>query len=191
MKKLILRVLLILGVLIPVVLVFRSFWGSSHLVFGDAPYFSFEGLRDLFNEPSAWTERGNALGGSNLVLWLSPLMFIYGALGKLFSNDIIIRILFYFPALLLALAGPYFLSRKLNLNKVAGYFASLFYVFNTYFLLLVDGGQVGIAVAYGLAPWVIYFYLRNNFAVKVLSSAILISVDPRIFAIVYLLYLLW
>ena len=128
MKKFALNLFLVLGILIPIALIFRSFWWNSHLVFGDAPYFDVRVIKDLFNEPLAWTERGNALGGPNLVLWLSPLMFIYGLLGKLFifNNDIIIRLLFYFPALLLALTGPYFLSRKLGLNKIGAYFVSLF-----------------------------------------------------------------
>lgn len=193
MKKFALDLFLVLGILIPITLVFRSFWGSSHLVFGDAPYFNSGVLKDLFNEPLAWTERGNALGGPNLVLWLSPLMFIYGLLAKFFSfnNDLLIRILFYFPTLLLALTGPYFLVRKLGLNKIVGFFATVFYVLNTYFLLLVDGGQVGVALAYGMVPWVLYFYFRDNFAVKVIASAILVSIDPRIFVIVYELHILW
>ena len=56
--------------------------------------------------------------------------------------------------------GQVLLARYLKLGKVAQFFSSLIFVFNTYYLILVDGGQVGIALSYGLSP-LIFLFLKN------------------------------
>ncbi len=158
---------------------------SGHLVWGDAPYFYKEGLKELVNLPVAWTSRGNTLGGSNLFLWIYPIMFLYGVLGTYlhFNNDLILRVLFYFPSLFFGILGFFLLTKKLKFSKTVTFFAVLVYLVNTYFLLLVDGGQVGVVLAYGLFPFVLNFLLRDNFLVALAASFVLTVVDFRIGAI--------
>lgn len=194
------KLLFSLGLLVPFVFVFRAFFMPGSLVFGDAPYFYPDGLREWAKEPYSWISFGNNFGGVNVFLWIYPLMFIYGILNLTlgFNNDIVIRILFYFPATILAILGPIFFARFLGFGKKVQFFASLIYVFNTYFLLLLDGGQVGVALAYGIFPFTLLYLRRfmdfknlNNFLVASLISFILIIADPRIALICYATIFIW
>jgi len=200
MKKLLSKLILILGILATVIIGFRFLFSSNQLVWGDAPFFFEDGLKEIFFEPYTWLERGNTLGGINSFLWLSPWMVVYGALGTIFnlSNALIIRIIFYFPSLVLSILGPYFLGKYLKFSKVALFISSLFYVLNTYYLLIVDGGQVGIALAYGLFPLLILFLKKFldkkntlNFFLALLLSFITTSVDPRFYVIGFATVIVW
>ena len=186
--------------LIPALLIFKNLFIGSIFYGGDAPFFYTNALRNLVSDPLVWTERGYAFGGVNLALWLSPIMIIYGALGKFLSlnNDVIIRVLFIIPSILLSFVGPYLLTKYLKLSKTIQFFSILVYVFNTYFLLLLDGGQVGVALAYGVFPITLFFLKkfidsknRNNFLCALIFSTLLSVVDPRIFIVCFLTILIW
>lgn len=194
------NVLFFLGITITVLIVFRAFFSDSPLVWGDAPYFYPEGLKELVSEPSVWTEWGENFGGINKFLWISPLMIIYGELHKFLglNNDWVLRLLFYFPAIVSAVVFPLLFSRYLGLSKIVQFFSSFVYGLNTYFLLLVDGGQVGIALAYGLFPGVILFLKKlldvakpKDFLLALLFFNILVLADPRIAAIAVFSFVTW
>lgn len=189
-----------LVLLITLLLIFRKFFLPGPLVWGDAPYFYPQGLKELVNLPSMWIARGNSFGGVNLFLWIYPLMFLYGVLGTFlhFGNDLIIRILFYFPSLIFGLLGIFLLTRKLKFSKTITFFATLIYLVNTYYLLLIDGGQVGVTLAYGLFPLVLFFLMKlleeitlNNFLIALVLSFLLAIVDFRIVGICFLTLILW
>jgi len=186
--------------LIPAFFVFKNLFLGNLFYGGDAPYFSLDTLSKLFSDPLVWTERGHPFGGINLALWLSPVMLVYGAMGKFLylGNDAIIRIMFFIPSILLSYIGPYFLAKYLKLTKTVQFFAPLIYVFNTYFLLLLDGGQVGVALAYGIFPITLLFLKKfidntskNNFLLALSFSFLLSMVDPRILIICFLTIFLW
>ncbi len=190
----------LLLILVPLVIVFMPFFKPFHLVWGDAPFYWPEGLKELVNKPLIWTEKGISFGGKNLALWLSPLMILYGSLNKFlsFNNDLIIRILFYFPSVIFAFFGMYSLTRYLKLSKIVQFFSILIYLFNTYYLLLIDGGQVGVALAYGMFPLALLFWLKyfdklniSSFYLALFGSTILCFIDPRVTIILYLLLLVW
>lgn len=194
------NILVFLGLAVPTLLAFRAFFTPSPLVWGDAPYFYPEGLKELVAKPYLWTDNGNNFGGINSLLWLSPLMFVYGILHKLFGldNDLIIRILFYFPATLLSLITPIFFARYLGYSRVVQFFTSLVYTLNTYFLLLVDGGQVGVALAYGFFPLTLLFLRKlidtprfKNFLCSLFFLIVLSVIDSRIAAIGILALVVW
>src|SRR5260221_550028 len=116
-------------------------------------------------------------------------MFLYGVLGNFLhlGNDIILRVLFYFPSLIFGFFGVYFLTKTLKLSKTVTFFATLVYLVNTYYLLLVDGGQVGVVLAYGLFPFVLNFLIKYveknsiiNFVIALLMSFVLTIVDFRV-----------
>lgn len=184
MKKVNLVVILLI-----ILLVFHKYFLPGPLVFGDAPYFYREGLKELLTFPTAWITRGNSIGGINLFLWIYPVMFIYGILGAFLhlNNDLILRILFYLPSLISALTGVYFLTKYLKLSTLVQFFAILIFLVNTYYLLIIDGGQVGIVLAYGLFPLVLLFLLKvvdklslKSFLIALLSSFLLTLIDFRI-----------
>jgi hypothetical protein len=191
MQRRLIKILFLLTIVIPVVLVFKKIFLPGPVVWGDAPYFFKESLSELLRFPSAWVYRGNSFGGVNTFLWISPIMFLYGLLGKFLNNDLIIRILFYFPALALSVVSPVIFTKYLKLSSRVQFFASLFYVLNTYFILLVDGGQVGIVLAYSLFPLVLTLLLRNDFLVSLISIFLLSVIDVRVAAICFLTAILW
>lgn len=183
-----------------ILLIFRKFFLPGPLVWGDAPYFYPEGLKELVSLPMIWMSRGNALGGVNLFLWIYPLMVLYGTLGTFLhlNNDIIIRLLFYLPSLIFGFSGMYLLTKYLKFSTTVQFFGTFIYLINTYYLLLVDGGQVGVVLAYGFFPLVLYFLLKvideasiKNFVFALIASFVLTVIDFRIIAICFLTAFLW
>lgn len=187
-------------ILLPVLWVFRQIFFGNLPTWGDAPFFYSEGLKELFYEPLTWITRNISFGGVNSVLWISPIMFLMGVSNKFLflGNDVVIRILFYFPSLIFSATGVYFLTKYLNLSKTVRFFAVLFYLLNTYFILFVDGGQIGVALAYGLFPLIILFGKRmfdktsvSSFFLFLLSSFVLTVADPRILLVSYITLFIW
>lgn len=193
-------VFIFLGFLIPYLLVYKSFFLNGSLAFGDAPFFAPENLKELFNLPFTWNFRNDNFGSSQFyILWLYLPTYLYGILNHYlnFNNDILIRLIFYFPATILAILGSWKFIGKFNQNLYGKFLGSFLYGFNTYFLLLVDGGQVGISLAYGLFPFIVLFTLNylqetniKKFFYALFSLFILLNIDIRIGLISLLLSLL-
>ncbi len=171
--------------------------GSS--VWGDAPHFYKENFRELIFEPQIWTNRGQLLGGINAFVWIWPVLFIYSLIGKFLSipSEQLIICFFYLPSILLSLITPIILARYLKLSKRVQFFASLVYVLNTYFLLLIDGGVVGVALAYGIFPLQLFSLLKfarhpnyQNFALTISVTLLITLFDPRISSIAFLVFII-
>lgn len=167
---------------------------------GDAPFFYSEGLKELITEPLAWVSRGNNFGGQNLIIWLSPLTILYGVLGSLFKlgNDVAVRLVFYLPSIILSIVGGYSFSRYLKFSSVTSFFAALFYVLNTYFIILIDGGQVGVALAYAIFPFTLMALKKlfdspslNSFYMALVALFINGLADPRVTLISVVTVFLW
>lgn len=195
------RVVLIVALFIPVLFAFRSFFGGSSLSFGDAPHFWYEEVKELLSiEPLAWISRGNNFGGVNRFLWFFPLMSMWGVMGSILNLDsgVIIRLIFYFPSLVLSVVTPFLLTYYLGYSRRVQLFSVLVYSLNTYYLLLVDGGVVGVALAYGLFPLVLLFfkkYLKTGSFKQalhlIIALSILTMVDPRIGVICAMAGIFW
>lgn len=189
----------IIGLLIPTVIVFKSIFLPGPLAWGDAPHFYGNELTELVSpEPYAWTLRGENFGGIDPRTYIFPYLFLYGILGGLVGNDLAIRIIFYVPAIVLSLATPILLTRYLKFSRKVSFFASLIYILNTYFILLVDGGQVGVALAYGLFPLTLLFLKKLidqpkyfNFWFALFCSFLLTITDPRVSAVSLLTIFFW
>lgn len=187
-------------ILLPVLFVFRNIFFGDLPTWGDAPFFYPEGLKELFSEPLTWTVRTVSFGGINTVLWIYPIMFLMGALDKFIfmGSDFIIRVVFYSPSFIFSFVGVYFLTKYLNLSKIAQFFVVLFYLLNTYFILLVDGGQIGVSLAYGFFPLIIFFGKKMmdkttifSFSLFLILSFVLTIIDPRVAIVAYLMLFLW
>lgn len=186
-------------IIIPYLLVFKAFFLSGPLVFGDAPYFYPENLKELFQKPLSWDFRNNNFGDSQVqALWLYLPTFLMGVLGKLgITAEQSSRLVFYFPATILAILGSWLFIKKFVENRLAAILGSLLYTFNTYFLLLIDGGQIGLALSFGLFPWALYALHnfrenlnRKNFLFATLVLFALINTDLRTALTFLLLYFL-
>jgi len=180
------------------ILTFNALFLTGPAVWGDAPYYFAEAFREFLLEPSSWNSRGS-LGIVNDLYWIYPLMLIYYGLGYLgFGNEIIIRILFYFPAILFALLAPWLYSRYLGFSSLVSLFSAAVYTLNTYFILVVDGGQIGVGLAYGLFPLTLmqlHKLITNTMTLQFLKSLatvmFLIIADLRLAAIAILAFLIW
>lgn len=191
-------VLFFLGLAVPAIVVFRSFFSAGPLVWGDAPFYYLKAFEDLSLEPSIWESRGR-LGVVTDLYWIYPLMVLYGILGKLgLSNDIIIRLIFYFPAVSFALFSSWLFAGQLRFSRIVRFFCSLFYTFNTYFILLIDGGQVGVALAYGLFPLALLHLHklissknRLQFFITIFVLLLLGTADARFAIISIFTFIVW
>ena len=184
---------------IPAILIFRAFFLPGPLSWGDAPYYSQGALEELFNEPFAWVN-GGIFGQINNLYWIYPVSFLFGLLNKIFgfSSEALIRLFFYFPALISSLVTPILFARYLRLSRIAHFFSSIIYTFNTYLILLIDGGQVGVALAYGIFPLflLLLLRLRNKISLvnfyQALGGFVLISIaDTRIAIVGLLTIVVW
>lgn len=200
MKNLYKYFLLTLFIIIPIFFVFRNIFGVGPLAGGDAPFFYSEGLGDLVTEPLSWSSRGNNFGGQNLSIWLAPLTFVYGLLGSTLNlgNNIAVRIVFYIPSIIMSVVGAYLFAKYLKFSTVTSFFAALFYVLNTYFILLIDGGQVGVALAYSVFPFTLILLKKlfdtpsvNYFFIALVSLFVNGVADPRIALISIISVFVW
>lgn len=189
-----------LAIVIPIFFAFKNIFIFKPLAGGDAPFFYSEGLKELISEPMSWTSRGNNFGGQNLIIWLSPLTILYGLLGSLFKlgNDVAVRLIFYLPSIVLSVVGGYSFSRYLKFSHLTSFFAALFYVLNTYFIVLIDGGQVGVALAYAIFPFTLIALKKlfdspslNYFYIALVAFFINGLADPRITLISIITVIAW
>lgn len=142
-----------LAILIPVIFVFKAFFLPGPLAWNDAPYFVSEYVKTFIGVPYIWTLWGEDIGRVSNVLWIHPLMLLWGILAGLgLGSGAIVRILFYFPGVVLSLISSALFVKYLGFGRTVQFFTSLLYTLNTYFILLVDGGQIGVVLAYGLFP---------------------------------------
>lgn len=200
MVKEFMRDKILLVALLLVMLVFKNLFLPGTAVWGDAPYFYSEVLKEYVSEPTAWTYLGNSFGGVNKLIFLWPFMFLYGFLHTVLgvNNDVLIRMVFYFPSLLCGFFGMYFFTRYLRFSSIAQFFSIFLYLINTYFILLIDGGQVGIALAYGIFPLTLLALKKlsdqpsvHRFYLTVISLVFLMAADPRVWLISVLTIFTW
>lgn len=119
--------------------------------------------------PFTWrnTLIGDGMGSYVLnTMWSYPTMFI-------FQNFLKLHIPFWFQMKYLAFLPSLLISylgfKKLNQSfKFQTAIAWLFYVTNTYFILLLDGGQLNLVLAYSFFPLVYYFY-KNAISTEKIS----------------------
>jgi hypothetical protein len=191
--------LYILAIFVPAIIAFKSFFQEGPLAFGDAPYYASEHIRTFLSEPIAWVSWGKMLGGVSDVLWIHPYMLLWAALSQFFNvdNAIATRLIFYFPSLLLSIISPILLTRYLKYSRLVQFFTALLYTFNTYFILLIDGGKVGVALSYGLFPLALMLLLKldrpniTRFYAAFITFNLLIAADLRIAIVCFLTYILW
>ncbi|MBL7036670.1 hypothetical protein ISR94_02375 [Candidatus Microgenomates bacterium] len=192
--------LFLLGLLIPAYFVYKAVFIFGSLALGDAPYFYKEAMDIFLRRPVAWWDIGNGLGSTNLFIWIAPLMYIYSFLGSVLGlgHSIVVRLVFYFPAIIFSFVTPFIFTKYFKFSKITQFFTSLVYGLNTYLILLIDGGQVGVALAYSIFPVVLLQLYRltekwslNSFSKALLTSFFLILMDPRIAIIAFLTIAFW
>ncbi len=150
MKKLLLVSIFILGFLF-------LFSGMGVHTSGDWLYLYPETAKQFLLTPTVWTSHSGLLGGANL--FVTGLDWLYSASSKIFLVDLhlswslIERLLWFLPLWLIGAVGSVRFSNRFSSSVFV--YLSLLFVFNTYFLMITGGGQMGVAWGYALVPWVL------------------------------------
>jgi hypothetical protein len=192
--------LLILGVFI--FLFYRFFLSINPLVAHDWPLLFRESRNSYPFFNMSWDYMGGIGIGATAfkTLWID----LYTNIVYTFSSLVHIpwflsqRIFWIVPFLLISLFSSYKLSGLFIKKSIYRIISVLIYSFNTYILLIVAGGQFGVAFAYGLSPLVFYKFIQflknqniKNAVLLGLFSGIIIALDPRIAVIIFLAMLFW
>jgi len=188
-------------VAILVVVVFRQWLGTGIISSGDLGFFNPVNLKEYFlSPPLSWeTFRGFGLGGNALLFQGSFYYnFFLGILEQFFNFNIVERILWLFPLISLSFIGAFFLRRSVKIfsSKFLP-FSFLILFFNTYFLTIVSGGQITVALTYALFPLAVSLFFNcikkspPKIADKIwffLILALMFAVDFRV-AYIFFLFL--
>ena len=180
-------------VLAIILLVFRNWIISYEIIGGDWPYISPEYfLNNTFLPPSWAYYVGNGLGGKIITYGLDSYLFLTFRI----SNFLGIpwpygyKILWYGLFIAASGFGSYILSKKVFSNSSIHALAALIFTTNTYILMVVGGGQMGVALSYALTPFVIYFfinYITQGNIRKLMTLSLLLGLqivfDIRIFSV--------
>lgn len=131
---------------------FWSWWTWGPRVGNDYPFVSDQTLKELFDIPRTWTERGSVGLGEYTIftLWSYPINLLAGVLAKFFGIDFVMQERMFFLIFFIAAGiwGIKNLSRIFLIGKWGQMGATFLYLANTYILLVIDGGQLSVAFAY-------------------------------------------
>lgn len=160
---------------------------------GDWPYLYKENILDLKWFPDA------------PFIWLEPYYNITSKIGSQFlslSWEVTEKIFWFYPFLFISVFSSWifikFMLDKLGVKDGRDFFVflgTLIYVANTYILMIVGGGQMGVALAYSIAPLVLVKLIQlvghsnisdQNIRCAVIAgliAAVQLMFDPRIFMV--------
>lgn len=187
------RLIVILFGSILIVAIFKSWFINSQIIGGDWPYFFKETLQGFSPVPLSWRPiSGNGLGGQTLFFSLDSYLYF---IVTVFVNtlripwEIIYKVFFFGFFLVLSLFSSSYLL-KICFTKIRDWqvlIGGIIYVANTYILMVVGGGQMGIAIAYSIVPLVLYSLIKLYENIKLKYSilfgvlfGILVMFDLRI-----------
>jgi len=167
---------------------------------GDSDFFYSDFFLDLPLLPQVWN---GSWGIGSLKVFLNFFPY-YEFLPNFFSRLglgwlLVERFSWYYPFLLLSLSSSFLLLKVLKIKSPFLFIGSLFYLLNSYVLMIIGGGQISIALGYALFPLVsvltIVAFEKSNLVWLILTGLIFslqLSFEPRLFLLnlfVCLLYL--
>lgn len=167
-------------------------------------WFSLIGTLSSGDWPYLYAEtiRSQSIIQSPPFLWLEPYYRLTAKIGVEYLSlpwELVERIFWFFPFLIFSICASWLFLNNIFSNIsdrfTRGLLACLgmvVYVSNTYILMVVGGGQLGVAMAYAFAPALFYFFkklieketwtLTDGILTTILASMQLMF-DPRLFVI--------
>ncbi|MDO8269296.1 MAG: hypothetical protein Q7T54_01330 [Candidatus Levybacteria bacterium] len=176
-------------------LIFGPWFFNTNIIGGDWPFFYPEFLSQLPFVPPAWSSlHGNGLGARIIVYSLDSYLYATYHLGSLIglSWQLTYKILWFGMFLFLSVISSFYLARQFKIDSKFAVLSSLIYSTNTYILMVVGGGQMGVALGYAIVPLVFGQFINQfnsksinyrNTISTVLTLALLMTFDIRIFYI--------
>lgn len=154
---------------IPILLLFKEWFLTKNIIGGDWPFFYQELLNEFKIFPPAWASyQSNGLGGQSITYSLDSYLYF---IVTFFTNtlgipwEIVYRFFFFGIFLILSYFSSIYLLKTIlpeskNWNFILYFIAGLIYTTNTYILMLVGGGQMGVGLAYSIAPMVLASFFK-------------------------------
>ena len=197
-------------------LVFKNWILPGAISSGDSSFRFPESWEGVSYFPYAWSPLSGDLGRS--FVFTLGLNTYYTGTALLLTNffhlpwDIIVRLVWFFPFIIVAFFSSRYLLKVVlpGLSDLYSSIGALLFLTNTYILMVVGGGQIGVGLSYGIAPLVLASFMRiadydklriADYALRIRYSIIAglvfsvqIMLDPRIAyvtiaaAILYLLF---
>ena len=148
-------------ILLILILIFKNNFFPTNLTSGDWHFFFQNSLNGFVPGIWGWDfSYNNGLGGSDIFLLGLNSYFLNGS--YLFLKILNIpwwlteRIMWYWPFLIISIFSSYYMNKIFF--KEGWIFSVIIFLTNTYTLLLIGGGQVGVAIAYSLSPLILGIY---------------------------------
>ncbi len=164
----------------------RGWFGPGVITFGDWSYYPQDFLRDSLTTPYCWTSR--FFMGPQLILGGWPMQWFMGLMAHAgFDFGVGERVVYFFPFVVISVIGIYYFTFVLFKNRIACFFATIFFMFNTPTLMVAGGGLMNRMVAYALMPLVMAFYVKGlksssfvNFLLSGLFFSLIVIHDPQV-----------
>lgn len=144
---------MIVVLIILIAIVFRSWFVIGQpLSSGDWPYLFLENIKNFSFLPDGKS------------LWLTPY---YQITAKIFveylgfSWNLTEKILWFWPYLLISFFSSWYLARNIFNKSRFIFLTPLIFLLNTYSLMLVGGGQMGVALSYAMVPFVLGHFIKK------------------------------
>jgi len=148
--------------------IFRSTLTLSTLTGGDWGFYFPETIRDFPLIPSTWNNWfGDGFGGNQS--FFMNINSYFNSTTSFFHNILSIpwlvieRVFWFWPFILLSTISAYFLFITVFPDKkyrTCAFVSSLIYLCNTYALMIIGGGQMGVVMSYALVPLTFALFIR-------------------------------
>lgn len=149
-----------------IAVVYRGWFMPGVLTGGDFNMTFHSMYSNQYIYPYAWYwNQGSGLGGNAVsLLWIyfnyATTSFIFGEILGL-SWRIFERFAYLYPFLLIATISSITLAKYILSKKSHAVLASLLFVLNTYILMIAEGGQIWILLAYSLSPMALFLFIKT------------------------------
>ena len=163
----------------------------------DFPYVYPEALKENITIPQVWSTEGSEGMGYYSVdtLWSWPIDVVTGLLSFVrLPFWAITLVVFIIPTFVIGSVGVHKLLEGFGIKGIGIFVGQLVFLANSYLALLLDGGQLSIALAYSLFPLALYFLNEAvdknlpNASLKFVLSVAFISISD--FRFLYILFFL-
>lgn len=133
------------------------FFSQAILTSGDWGFHFHENLLGFLQLPSIWTTAGN--GSIDFGLSSYPIIVLWGFFGSLCSFSCAERILYMYPAIIVAITSSYYLSRYITKSNLAAAVGAICFTYNTYFVI-GRTGHLTLMMAFAFAPFIFLLLIK-------------------------------
>ncbi len=183
-------------VIVVMLFIYRNWLGGGLLTAPDFPYYFTQRFSEINWLPSAWTNLGASslgepgLSGLNLNTYVSIGTKLFVQIFRI-PWDVASRMLFFWPFLLVGALSSYYCGYFMLKNRLWATLSMLIYLSNSYILMIAGGGQVGIFMAYAIAPLVLGSFTRRSVVIFTIALTLILLFDLRISLLIFFVLFLY